>query len=182
MQIESSLYTPIPNMVRPFVLTPAGGETRPAQLWAFSGTVLIPFGITGVLIYYFAGLRESQWITVMLPVLLILLNLHFFLINRKTGSKKLTLWIDLDEIKLIRNGQLLHREIINKIQVKREDGVDQNGLPRALKLEGAQFPTVFILSPKNKKILNHQSAEKSVFCLRASKTEWERLLKNFRPY
>lgn len=158
----------------PVVLLPSGLKTWLSAYRLLYGMLLGPSILIGLVLYYCLKLDGLQFASAMAAVLILLLNIYFYVLRKRKEETGLSIWIDLDEIQLLRKGIILYKDSLKDLRVIQTGPWGKsNNTPTTLLIEGKHFPKLFIRSAQFVKIW--RPSEKVNYCV-ASNREWLQLL------
>lgn len=156
------------------LLTPPGLITWLNQYKLLYSVLLGPLILIGLSLYHSFSRDFLQFASAMAIVLILLLNGYFYLIRKRKEAAALSIWIDLDEIQMLKKGVVLYRDALKNLLVMQpEHQISPNAIPRTLLIEGKHFPRIFIGSTHAVHL--RPAAEKIDFCVTSQK-EWLQLL------
>lgn len=138
------------------------------------GILLGPLIIIGLALYYWLGVHWVQFASGMTAALILLLNIYFYVLRKRKEEVGVFIWIDLDEIQLLKKGIILYKDSLKNIRViLPKQQIKSNNTPMTLLIEGKYFPKIFIRSAQS--IRSWSTTGKVDFCV-ASEKEWTHLV------
>jgi hypothetical protein len=128
-----------------FTLIPNIEKVGAQRILRFMAWVLLPLLVTHILFAEYLELSMGQYALAQLPVLVILLNLYYFLIRRMKSPQSLQLCVEMDELCLRLGEQLLHRQKLTNLRLQQLGwGMESSDLLPAIRIQGPDFPTITI--------------------------------------
>lgn len=158
----------------PITLLPPRLKTWLSTYRILYGMLLGPLIIISLGFHYWLGLNLVQFASAMAVALILLLNVYFYVLRKRKEEIGVSIWIDLDEIQLLKKGIILYKDSLKNLRVfQPEQQIKSKNAPTTLLIEGKHFPRIIISSAQSVKIWH--STEKVDFCV-ASEKEWIHLL------
>ncbi len=170
---EAKVLPPL-FQARPISLFPSKSKASVNRAGVFFKSVVLPLLLTGAGLHLLLELRGAQLLIALALALLVLLNVYFFIRLRQNASGACSLQIDLDEIRLLQGGRVLHREPLKNVRVARLNwGNDAGDSLPVLRIEGTHFPRLFIASAQ---VGNTWKTVEAAGYQVGSEKEWQRLV------
>lgn len=166
---------PMPGLLpEPVTLLPPRLKTWLSTYRIMYGVLLGPLIFIGLGFHYCVGLNWVQLASAMAAVLILLLNVYFYVLRKRKEDHGVSIWIDLDEIQLLKKNIILYKDSLKDIRViQLGQPTKSKKAPTTLLIEGKHFPRIFIYSAQSVKIW--RGIGKVDFCV-ASEKEWIHLL------
>jgi hypothetical protein len=164
----------------PITLLPPRLKTWLGTYRILYAVLLGPLLFIGLGLHYWSGMNLVQFASAMTAALILFMNVYFYVLRKRKEEIGISIWIDLDEIQLLKKGVILNKDSLKNLHViKMGRPANPKNLPNTLLIEGKHFPRLYIRSAQSIKIW--RSMEKTDFCVTSEK-EWKRLVNALASY
>lgn len=162
-----------PIISEPVMLLPPRLKTWLDLQWIGHALWIATLMLIGLGVHYYSRISFIQYISAITALGILWLNVHFYVLRRRKEEDGLSIWVDLDEIQLLKKNTVMYKDSLQNLRVMQmEPSFKSTRASEILLIEGKFFPKIFISAGPSINI--RHALGKVDYCV-ASEKEWRHL-------